>query len=131
MDIATKDILFLFNGKLYKQIDGVAMGSPLGPTLANIFMSHYERLWLRDCPAEFKPLHYFRYVDDTFVLFRSRDHIAKFHEYLDSQHVNMKFTCDIEQDGCLPFLDTSINRSSNRFVSSVYRKPTYTGLTLQ
>ena len=133
LDIATKDILFLFKDKLYKQVDGVAMGSPLGPTLANIFMSHFERLWLRDCPAEFRPLHYSRYVDDTFVLFRSRDHISKFHEYLNSQHPNIKFTCDIEQDDSLPFLDTLVKRSTDtgRFITSVYRKPTYTGLSLQ
>ncbi|XP_069976323.1 uncharacterized protein, partial [Penaeus vannamei] len=42
LDIATKDIMFWFNGTLYKQIEGVAMGSPLGPTLANIFMCYNE-----------------------------------------------------------------------------------------
>ena len=30
----------------YYQIDGVAMGSPLAPVLANFFMGHYEGLWL-------------------------------------------------------------------------------------
>ena len=29
---------FIFDQKYYKQYDGVAMGSPLGPTLANIFL---------------------------------------------------------------------------------------------
>ena len=33
---------FAFNDNIYDQIDGVAMGSPLGPILANIFMSHLE-----------------------------------------------------------------------------------------
>ena len=33
---------FLFNGDLYNQIDGVAMGSPLGSTLANLFIGHHE-----------------------------------------------------------------------------------------
>ena len=39
---ATKDQLFLFNGQLYEQTDGVAMGSPLGPLLANVFMCSIE-----------------------------------------------------------------------------------------
>ena len=46
---------FLFNGVLYQQIDGVAMGSPLGPLFANIFLSFHEKGWLSKCPADFKP----------------------------------------------------------------------------
>ena len=33
--LATKESYFIFNEKLYKQVNGVTMGSPLGPTLAN------------------------------------------------------------------------------------------------
>ena len=40
---ATKESYFIFNGLLYKQIDGVAMGSPLAPSLANAFLSYYEK----------------------------------------------------------------------------------------
>ncbi|XP_069980133.1 uncharacterized protein [Penaeus vannamei] len=44
-------------------------------------------------------------------------------------HPNIKFTCEIEHNGHLPFLDIDIPRDGNSFVSSVYRKPSYTGLT--
>ena len=36
--------LALFDGEYYKQIDGVAMGSPLGITSANIFLSYHEQI---------------------------------------------------------------------------------------
>ena len=39
-------ILFIFNSKFYNQIDGVVMGSPLAPALANIFMGFHESKWL-------------------------------------------------------------------------------------
>ena len=42
LGVANKGQLFQFNGSLYEQIDGVAMGSPLGPLLANVFMSSIE-----------------------------------------------------------------------------------------
>ena len=42
--LATKESFFIFNGKLYKQVDGVAVGSLLGPTLANAFLLHLKIL---------------------------------------------------------------------------------------
>ena len=45
-EFATSAIYFLFQGTFYDQIDGVAMGSPIGHVLANILMGYYETLWL-------------------------------------------------------------------------------------
>ena len=49
---------FIFDGKLHKQKDGVAMDSPLGLTLVNAFPCHYEEIWLNECPSQFKPVVY-------------------------------------------------------------------------
>ena len=54
LKVATKESFFMFNNKFYRQIDGVAMGSPLGPALANIFMCSFENKWLKDCPHGLK-----------------------------------------------------------------------------
>ena len=45
---ATSHTRFIFNSKFYNQIDGVAIGSPLAPVLANIFMGFYKSKWLND-----------------------------------------------------------------------------------
>ena len=58
----------MFDKDFYKQGDGVSMGSPLGPSLANAFMCHYETTWLNECPASIKPGVYRRYIDDIFCL---------------------------------------------------------------
>ena len=113
---------------MYKQVDGVAMGSPLGPTLANVFMCHMEKKWLSQCPIEFKPVLYKRYVDDTFLLFNSDSHVDLFFNYLNSRHPNISFTCDSEINEVLPFLDIKIKRETDKFTTSIYRKPTFTGL---
>ena len=66
---ATKESYFIFNGKLYKQVDGVTLGSPLGPTLANSFLAHFEKNWLQNCPCDFKSRGYWRYADDIYFCF--------------------------------------------------------------
>ena len=49
LNLATKESFFTFKNKFYIQVDGVAMGSPLGLILANIFLSHHEENWLNIC----------------------------------------------------------------------------------
>ena len=51
--LSVKSSCFLFNDVYYKQIDGVTMGSPLGPTLANLFLVYHERKWLESVPIQF------------------------------------------------------------------------------
>ena len=89
------------------------MGSPLEPTLANVFMCHFENIWLENCPSHFKPIVYRRFVDETFLLFQSKDHVEKFRNYLNKQHKNIKFTSEIEENGLLSFLDTKFFRLKN------------------
>ena len=56
LNIATNKSFFMFNNKFYKQIDGMAMGYPLGPALSNTFMHSFENKWLKDCPHGLKPV---------------------------------------------------------------------------
>ena len=65
---ATSQTHFLFNGKFYNQIDGIAMGSPLAPVLANMFMGFYKSKWLSEYNLS-KPKYYLRYVDDILAAF--------------------------------------------------------------
>ena len=104
------------------------MGSPLGPPLVNAFLCFHEKKWLEQCPEEFKPVYYRRYVKDIFVLFRPRDHLIKFRDYLNKCDPNMKFSFEEEQNGKLPFLDIEVSRERNKFVATVYRKPTFSGV---
>ena len=67
--------IFLFKGKSYDQIDGLIMGSPLGPVLVNLFMGHYEKEWLSNYDGV-SPSYYTRYADDIFSVFNLRD-VAK------------------------------------------------------
>ena len=111
---------------MYKQTDGVAVGSPLGPALDNIFVGYYEEKLFSETQ---KPPIYSRYVDDAFAIF---DHKAEADELvtkLNCLHPSLKFT--FEKEKCLPFLDVYVERTDIGFETSVYRKPTFTGQYLR
>ena len=55
LTFAAYESFFIFDGEHYTQIDGVAMGSPLDPTLANAFLCHFEKKWLLESPVDFLP----------------------------------------------------------------------------
>ena len=100
----------------------------MGLSLANAFLAHYEQIWLNDCPDEFKPVYYKRYVDDIFVLFRSPHRLEKFNEYLNTKHANIKFANEKEVNRLLPFSDVLISRNNKGFTTTVYHKPTFSGV---
>ena len=127
LSLASKESFFIFNEMPYQQIDGVSMGSPLGPTLANSFLCHHEQHWLSNCPSEFRPIYYRRYVDDTFAIFKDPSHPALFLNYLNQQHRNIQFTIELSNNKTLSFLDLTITQNES-LTTSVYRKDTFTGL---
>jgi hypothetical protein len=128
LELAVLNSFFIFNSKLYKQLEGLGMGLPLGPTFANIFMCFHEQNWLKDCPSDFQPALYQRYIDDTFLLFHKESDAQHFLNYLNSKHPNIKFTMEGERENKLSFLDCCIERKCNKFMTSVYRKDTFSGL---
>ena len=77
LSLPIKESYFIFNGKLFRQTDGVAKGSPLGPTLADVFLVYFEKNWSQNYPSDFNPHYYRRYVDDIFVLFTSPEHVLQ------------------------------------------------------
>ena len=128
LKVATTESSFIFDNKLYKQIDRVAMASFLGPTLANAFLCHYEKIWLNECLSQFKTVVYKRYVDDIYVLFKSKEHLKLFVNYMNSKYRNIKFTFETEDSSNFSFLDVKITRQNKRFVTSIFRKATFSGV---
>ena len=124
MQHATSSTEFSLNNEMYRQKDGVAMGSPIGPTLANIFMGHLESEYFRTYG---KPGMYYRYVDDCFILFKTQEECNDMFNHFNNLHKSITFTMEVEENGCLPFLDVMVTRKDDMFVTSIYRKKTFSG----
>ena len=127
LEIATTNQLFQFNGLLYEQTDGVAMGSPLGPLMANVFMCHLEEKLSRD---GLMPDLYKRYVDDTLAKMPSGDAASEFLNTLNGLHPSMKFTMELPVSGRIPFIGIEIIKCGTKLETQVYRKQTNSGLLL-
>ena len=120
MKSATSSVEFSFNNILYKQTHGVAMGSPLGRALANIFVGYYEERLFSQTQ---KSPTYFRYVDDTLAIFDHETEADELLPKLNCLYLSLKFTFKKEKEKCLPFLDVYVERTDIGFETSVYRKP--------
>ena len=103
------------------QVDGVTMGAPLGPVLADIFMIDLEKSILPELTECIK--YWKRYVDDT-LSFVKLGTISYIITKLNSFDNNIQFTFKEEDKGTLPFLDVLIRRKSNSILTTVFRKHT-------
>ena len=127
LEVATKNQLFQFDGKLYEQIDGVAMGSPLGPLMANAFLCSIEEKLEQDNKL---PDFYRRYVDDTLAIMKDVPTAEAFFSTLNNCHPSTSFTMELASDNKLPFVGMEVLKKGCKLETSVYRKPTSTGLLL-
>ena len=122
------ELFFIFDGKCYRQCDGIAMDSPLEPTLANVFMCHFESIWLENCPVHFQPIIDRRFIDDIFLLFLTKDHAERFKNYLNKQHKSIKFAFEIKENASPLFLDITITSENKKLVISDYCKCEFSGV---
>jgi hypothetical protein len=87
---------FCFNGQFYEQADGLAMGSPLSLVIANFFMEDFENKAIEQ--ATQKPVCWFRYVDDPFVIWpHGQEKLTEFLNHLIGLHNKIQFTMEKEE----------------------------------
>ena len=112
-----------------EQVEDAAMGSPVGPIVANLYMEYFEQKALSTSPT---PRLRHRYVDDTFVI-QKEVNKQNFVQHINSVDQAIQFTVeDNKEDGAIPFLDTIVKSETDGKLSiTVYRKPTHTEQYLQ
>ena len=130
--------IFRFGSSFYTQIKGTCMGTPMAPNYANLFMDRFEETLLEEFYNKTgkKPVVWWRYIDDIFVIWKDGDESLK--EFLNftqnfSTHKkmksNIKFTVSQSTEE-VNFLDVRIISKNGNITTSVYSKPTDSHLYL-
>ena len=99
--------MFSNKGNYYKQIDGVSMGSPLGPTPSNTIMTEFEKIIIKPLINNGTIAFYTRHADDTIVLAKPCD-LDRILKQFNPFHPQIQFTIDQFTDNDIHFLDIQI-----------------------
>ena len=122
-EIASCNVMMLTHDGYYRQIDGLAMGSPPAPHLANGWMSQFDPIIQAEAEL------YERYMDDIITEHPS-DTIPEKYDEINKLHPVLKFTMEREKDGNIPVLDMRLINENGHLSSTWYHKPTDTGLIM-
>ena len=132
LNIVLAHNIFEFNGKMYKQVGGVAMGTRVAPTFANIYMAQVEQQCLQSLAECFpSPLLYKRYIDDIIIIWPASEALFKnFLNKLNNMHPTIKFISEYSSQA-IHYLDLEIYKATrfartNIFDLQPYYKPTNT-----
>ena len=130
LEFCLKNTYFSFQDQFYEQVEGAAMGSPVSPIVANLYMEYLEKKSSEYCPR--LPRFWCRHVDDTFVIHKEVNKKG-FLQHINSVDPAIRFTVeDNKEDGSIPFLDTIVTSEADGSLSiTVYRKPIHTDQYLQ
>ena len=113
---------FVFDSDEYTQHSGLAMGSPLSPVAACLYMEWLETHKYQGIMGE--NVLWVRYVDDVLVVAPNTTDLNTKLSELNAADPTIQFTLETENSGSIPFLDTEIVRHDGQAKFKVFRKPT-------
>ena len=109
----------------------VAMGSPISGTMAEVFLQHYEKLYVKHLLEEQAIAYYARYEDDILIVFdSSKITTSEIQKQTENIHKNIGLKMNMENNNRIEYLDLLIIRLTDRMEIDIYRKPTTTDLTI-
>ena len=123
LDLCLDNIYLCFRKTFYRQIFGVAMGSPISVIMANLVMESIENRMLKDFASP--PRIWIRYIDDTFVVLKKTE-VVSFYKLINKIEDSIKFTVEQEVDNAIRFLNILIIRNNVQLTTKAYKKRTHT-----
>ena len=114
---------FTFSGEIFKQSNGVAMGTKMGPNYPNLFVGYVEDQIFNQFDGP-KPELFGRYIDDCLgATSCTKEELERFIGFVNSFHPALKFTWEISETS-VAFLDINIFVQDSKLATSVHYNPT-------
>jgi hypothetical protein len=126
-DHTTSQNYFSHVDDILHQNDGLAMGAPSSAILCEVFLQYIEEIFITDILIQNKIKGYFRYVDDTLIMYdQTITNINTVLNEFNQIHHNLQYTLELEENGKINFLDHTISRTNQTVAFNIFRKPTFT-----
>ena len=122
-----KQNYFQYNNQWFQPEKGVAMGSPISSTIAEIYLQYMEQIYIKHWLESKEITYYRRYVDDILIIYNiDNTNEQKISHYINNIDKNLQFKPTNEENNTISYLDLSVYRNNNNLDLSIYRKPTST-----
>jgi hypothetical protein len=97
----------------YQPTKGIAMGSPISSTMAEIYLQLLEDTYLKHSPENREILYYKRYVDDIFIICdQKKTNADTIHKTINNLDHNLQFSTEIEENNITCYLDLAIQKKT-------------------
>ena len=131
LDTILRQNYFQHNDQFYQPNKGIAMGSPVSGILAEIYLQYLEETYIKHCLENKEMTYYKRYVDDILIIFdQNKTDEHTIHNFMNNIDKHLDFKISTEVHNITNYLDLSISRNNNNIELGIYRKPTYTDITI-
>jgi hypothetical protein len=127
IEIILKQNYFQYNNQIFRSEKGIAMGSPISGTIAEIYVQFLEELYIKQWMDSKQILYYKRYVDDILIIYDQNK--TNEHDILNQANnidKHLQFKLSTEENSIINCLDLTICRSNSNIEVGIYRKPTST-----
>jgi len=132
LEIIMKKNYFQYNGRFLQLDKGIAMGSPISSTMAEVYLQFIEETYVKQWLESKEIVYYKRYVDDILIIYnQNKTNEQTILEEINKIDQNLQFKMSTEENNIINYLDITIHRNNNNIDISIYRKPTGTNTTIQ
>jgi hypothetical protein len=126
-DLIIEQTYFTHDDKIFRQTEGLAMGSPPSATLSEMYLQYLEYNNYNNIIQNNNIIGYFRYVDDIWIIFNhTRTDINHVLQEFNQVNNHIQFTLELETNRRLNFLDLTIHINNTNWNFSIFWKPTFT-----
>ena len=122
---------FQYDDKYFHPTKGIAMGSPISSTIAEIYHHIFQELFIKQWIESGEISYYRIYVDDILIIFdQNKTNENSVLHHMNNIHKYVEFKLTVEENNNINYLDLTIHRHNNNLSLGIYRKPTQLDVTI-